>query len=77
MLKASGFDRVWLEPAMFPTWSRGFERVAVRSPVEQGVRGPWHWATRRPHLKVEFEAEVVMLDDMGGAGNGVGAGRPG
>jgi len=63
MLKASGFDRVWLEPAMFPTWSREFERVAVKSPVEQAFEAlALGYSPATPEGGIE--AEVVMLDDM-------------
>jgi carboxypeptidase Q len=62
-LKDEGFDRVWLEPATFPTWSRGFERVRITAPVEQELQA----------LAIGFspatvaggiEAEVVLFDDL-------------
>ncbi len=63
LLNETGFDRVWLEPVTFPTWSRGFERVRITAPV----------ALRVEALAVGFspatpsggiEAEVVMFDDL-------------
>ncbi|MEE4331181.1 MAG: M20/M25/M40 family metallo-hydrolase [Wenzhouxiangella sp.] len=63
LLKDLGFDRVWREPATFPTWTRGSESVRVVHPVEQ----------RMAALAIGFspatppgglEAEVVMFDDL-------------
>ena len=63
LLTDLGFDRVWLEPVTFPTWSRGFERVRVTAPVEHNMEA----------LAIGFspatpvggiEGEVVMFDDL-------------
>ncbi len=63
MLQEQGFDRVWLEPATFPTWSRGFERVAVVAPVQQLFQAlALGYSPATPEGGIE--AEVVMLDDM-------------
>lgn len=63
MLLEAGFDRVWLEPATFPTWSRGHERVAVVSPVEQDFQAlAIGYSPATPAGGIE--AEVVMLDDL-------------
>jgi hypothetical protein len=54
-LKASGFDRVWLEPVKFPVWQRHKEQARIVSPSPS----PWplrRWVTAaappvRPALK--------------------------
>ena len=63
LLTEAGFDRVWLEPATFPTWSRGFERVRVTSPVEQTFEAlAIGFSPATPEGGIE--AEVVMFDDL-------------
>lgn len=65
LLTEAGFDRVWLEPATFPTWSRGFERVRVTSPVEQTFEAlAIGFSPATPAGGIE--AEVVMFDDLAG-----------
>ncbi|MEX0915713.1 MAG: PA domain-containing protein, partial [Wenzhouxiangellaceae bacterium] len=62
-LESLGFDRVWTEPATFPTWTREHEQVSVTAPVQQELVA----------LAIGFspataaggvEAEVVMFDDL-------------
>jgi len=63
MLTELGFDRVWREPATFPTWSRGHEEVAVISPVEQDFEAlAIGYSPATPPQGIE--AEVVMFDDL-------------
>jgi carboxypeptidase Q len=63
LLTEAGFDRVWLEPATFPTWSRGFERVRVTAPVEQTFQAlAIGFSPATPAGGIE--AEVVMFDDL-------------
>ena len=65
-LESLGFDRVWTEPATFPTWTREHERVAVTAPVEQElVALAIGFSPGTPEGGVE--AEVVMFDDLAGA----------
>ncbi len=62
-LKGMGFDRVWREPATFPTWSRGHEEVAVTSPVAQDFEAlAIGYSPATPAEGIE--AEVVMFDDL-------------
>ncbi|MEN1729451.1 MAG: M20/M25/M40 family metallo-hydrolase [Pseudomonadota bacterium] len=63
MLTELGFDRVWREPATFPTWSRGHEEVAVVSPVAQDFEAlALGYSPATPEEGIE--AEVVMFDDL-------------
>ncbi len=63
LLNDIGFDRVWLEPVTFPTWSREYERVAVTSPVSQEFEAlAIGYSPATPDGGIE--AEVVMLDDL-------------
>ena len=63
LLEDLGFDRVWLEPATFPTWSRGHEEVAVTSPVAQDFEAlAIGYSPATPPEGIE--AEVVMFDDL-------------
>ncbi|MBL38490.1 MAG: peptidase M28 family protein [Xanthomonadales bacterium] len=62
-LESLGFDRVWTEPATFPTWTREHERVSITSPVEQDlVSLAIGFSPGTPEGGVE--AEVVMFDDL-------------
>ena len=62
-LESLGFDRVWTEPATFPTWTREHERVAITSPVEQDlVALAIGFSPGTPEGGVE--AEVAMFDDL-------------
>ena len=62
-LESLGFDRVWTEPATFPTWTREHERVAVTAPVEQElVALAIGFSPGTPEGGVE--AEVMMFDDL-------------
>ncbi|MFU8833424.1 MAG: PA domain-containing protein, partial [Wenzhouxiangella sp.] len=63
LLNDIGFDRVWLEPATYPTWTREHERVRVTAPVEQDMEAlaiGFSPATSAGGI----EAEVAMFDDM-------------
>jgi len=61
-LEAAGFDRVWLEPATFPTWHRNMEKATITSPIEREmVTLALGFSPATPEGGVE--AEVVMLDD--------------
>jgi len=63
LLNDIGFDRVWLEPATYPTWTREFERVRVTAPVEQDMEAlAIGFSPATPAGGIE--AEVVMFDDM-------------
>jgi Zn-dependent M28 family amino/carboxypeptidase len=63
MLEGLGFDRVWTEPATFPTWSRGREHVAVVAPVAQDFEAlAIGYSPATPPEGIE--AEVVMFDDL-------------
>lgn len=62
-LEAMGFDRVWTEPATFPTWSRGVERVSVRAPVQQNFQA-LAIGFSPPTPEGGITREVVMVDDM-------------
>lgn len=62
-LKALGFDRVWTEPATFPTWDREFERISIVSPVEQElVALAIGFSPATPEDGIE--AEVAMFEDL-------------
>jgi len=62
-LESLGFDRVWTEPATFPTWTREHERVSITSPVEQDlVALAIGFSPRTPEGGIE--AEIVMFDDL-------------
>jgi len=62
-LESLGFDRVWTEPATFPTWTREHERVSITSPVEQDlVSLAIGFSPATPEGGVE--GEVVMFDDL-------------
>jgi len=62
-LQALGFDRVWREPATFPTWSRVHEEVAVTAPVPQDFQAlAIGYSPATPPGGIE--AEVVMFDDL-------------
>jgi len=62
-LESLGFDRVWTEPATFPTWTREHERVSITSPVEQDlVSLAIGFSPATPEGGVE--AEIVMFDDL-------------
>jgi len=62
-LESLGFDRVWTEPATFPTWTREHERVAITSPVEQElVALAIGFSPGTPEGGVD--GEIVMLDDL-------------
>jgi len=63
MLEGLGFDRVWTEPATFPTWKREFERTTVVAPVEQELVS-LAIGFSPPTPEGGIEAEVVMLDDL-------------
>jgi carboxypeptidase Q len=58
-----GFDRVWKEPVTFPTWERGFERVGVTAPVEQGFEA-LAIGYSPPTPEGGIEAEVVQFADL-------------
>jgi len=63
LLEDLGFDRVWTEPATFPTWSRGHERVRVVAPVAQEFQAlAIGYSPATPEAGIE--AEVVMFDDL-------------
>jgi len=62
-LESLGFDRVWTEPATFPTWTREHESVAVTSPVEQELVA-LAIGFSPPTPEGGIEAEVVMFDDL-------------
>jgi Zn-dependent M28 family amino/carboxypeptidase len=63
LLEGLGLDRVWREPATFPTWSRGHEEVAVTSPVSQDFQAlAIGYSPATPPEGIE--AEVVMFDDL-------------
>lgn len=62
-LNEMGFDRVWLEPATFPTWHRETERVEVRAPVEHHFEAlAIGFSPATPEGGIE--AGVVMVDDL-------------
>ncbi|MGB0514840.1 MAG: hypothetical protein ACPGJE_08380, partial [Wenzhouxiangellaceae bacterium] len=62
-LKTLGFDRVWTEPATFPTWDREFERISIVAPVEQElVALAIGFSPATPESGIE--AEVAMFDDL-------------
>ncbi len=61
-LENAGFDRVWLEPATFPTWHRNMEKATITAPIEREmVTLALGFSPATPAGGVE--AEVVMLDD--------------
>ncbi len=61
-LEKEGFDRVWLEPATFPTWHRNMEKATITSPIEREmVTLALGFSPATPEGGVQ--AEVVMLDD--------------
>lgn len=63
MFEAMGFDRVWTEPATFPTWHRGLERTEVVSPAHHElVTLALGFSPATPAGGIE--AEVVMFDDL-------------
>ncbi|MFU8877861.1 MAG: M28 family peptidase, partial [Wenzhouxiangellaceae bacterium] len=62
-LEGLGFDRVWTEPATFPTWHREHESVVITAPVEQQlVALALGFSPATPEGGIE--AEVVMFDDL-------------
>lgn len=62
-LESKGFDRVWTEPATFPSWRREFERVAIIEPVAQElVALAIGFSPATPDGGLE--GEVVLLDDL-------------
>jgi Zn-dependent M28 family amino/carboxypeptidase len=63
MFEDMGFDRVWTEPATFPTWHRGLERTEIVSPAHHElVTLALGFSPATP--KGGIEAEVVMFDDL-------------
>jgi len=57
------FDRVWTEPATFPTWHRGIERAEIVAPARQElVTLALGFSPATPDGGIE--AEVVMFDDL-------------
>lgn len=63
MLEDMGFDRVWTEPATFPTWHRGLERTEIVSPARHDlVTLALGFSPATPEGGIE--AEVVMFDDL-------------
>lgn len=63
LFEEMGFDRVWTEPATFPTWHRGLERTEVVSPAHHElVTLALGFSPATP--KGGIEAEVVMFDDL-------------
>ncbi len=63
LLEGMDFDRVWTEPATFPTWQRGFERTQVVSPASHElVSLALGFSPATPEGGIE--AEVVMFDDL-------------
>jgi Zn-dependent M28 family amino/carboxypeptidase len=63
MFEEMGFDRVWTEPATFPTWHRGLERTEVVAPTHHElVTLALGFSPATP--KGGIEAEVVMFDDL-------------
>jgi len=62
-LEAIGFDRVWTEPATYPSWDREHERVAIVAPVaQQLVTLAIGFSPATPAGGIT--AEVVMFDDL-------------
>lgn len=65
LLNEAGFDRVWLEPATFPTWHRDTERVRLTAPMDtpqELVALALGFSPPTPEGGIE--AEVVMFDDL-------------
>ncbi len=63
MLEDMGFDRVWTEPATFPTWHRGLERTEIVAPARHElVTLALGFSPATP--KGGIEADVVMFDDL-------------
>lgn len=63
LLQGMDFDRVWTEPATFPTWRRGFERTQVVSPApHELVSLALGFSPATPEGGIE--AEVLMFDDL-------------
>jgi len=63
MFEGIGFDRVWTEPATFPTWHRGIERTEVVSPAHHElVTLALGFSPATPEGGIE--AEVVMFNDL-------------
>jgi carboxypeptidase Q len=63
LFEEMGFDRVWTEPATFPTWHRGLERTEIVSPARHElVTLALGFSPATP--KGGIEAEVVMFDDL-------------
>ncbi|WP_376694982.1 M20/M25/M40 family metallo-hydrolase [Wenzhouxiangella sp. EGI_FJ10305] len=63
MFEEMGFDRVWTEPATFPTWHRGLERTEIVSPAHHElVTLALGFSPATPEGGIE--AEVVMFDDL-------------
>ena len=58
-----GFDRVWREPATFPTWSRHSESARIVHPVEQRLEA-LAIGFSPPTPADGLEGEVVMVDDL-------------
>jgi len=63
MLESQGFDRVWTEPATFPTWTREHETVRITHPVEQDLVA-LAIGFSPPTPEGGVEAEVAMFDDL-------------
>ncbi|NBB91821.1 MAG: M20/M25/M40 family metallo-hydrolase [Gammaproteobacteria bacterium] len=63
MFEGMGFDRVWTEPATFPTWHRGLERTEIVSPARHElVTLALGFSPATP--KGGIEAEVAMFEDL-------------
>ncbi|NDY95839.1 M28 family peptidase [Wenzhouxiangella limi] len=63
LLTEMGFDRVWLEPATFPTWHRNLERAQITEPVAfDMVTLALGFSPATP--AGGLEGEVVMFDDL-------------
>ncbi|MDT8408908.1 MAG: M20/M25/M40 family metallo-hydrolase [Wenzhouxiangellaceae bacterium] len=62
-LESLGFDRVWTEPATFPSWTREHEQVEITHPVSQSlVALAIGFSPSTPEGGIE--AEVVMFEDL-------------
>ncbi|MFP4208892.1 MAG: M20/M25/M40 family metallo-hydrolase [Wenzhouxiangella sp.] len=63
LLNEIGFDRVWLEPATFPTWHRNLERARITAPVAfDMVTLALGFSPATPAGGVQ--GEVAMFDDL-------------
>ncbi|AFV00042.1 M28 family peptidase [Simiduia agarivorans] len=58
--KTMGFDKVWLEPVVFPLWERKHERAAVIGNSSQ----PLHITALGGSAGGKLSAEVFMVDDF-------------